>query len=99
MLHPAAHVRGNWNFELAGEAMVFCSRQHTLRGRRWRSCYFVPGTSCAEGAEVVRLRLLTTFLCCHEAVSCFILEDAVVFAGVAAVGPRGDATEFGSGLH
>ena len=58
-----------------------------------------PATSFAEGGEVVRLRLLTIFLCCHEAVSCFILEGAVVFAGVAAVGPRGDATEFGSGLH
>ena len=94
MLHPAAHVRGNWNFELAGEAMIFV-HSSTL----FEAAGGAPATSFAEGGEVVRLRLLTIFLCCHEAVSCFILEGAVVFAGVAAVGPRGDATEFGSGLH
>jgi len=84
MLHPAVPVGRNWSFELAGEGMIFIHGS-TLS----EAAGGAPATSFAEGAEVVRPRLLTTFLCCHEAVCYFILEGAAVFAGGAAVGARG----------
>ena len=48
MLHPAAPVGGNWNFELAGEAMIFVHGS-TL----FEAAGGAPATSFAEGGEVV----------------------------------------------